>query len=327
MRFLVCGLVLLAASASPVFAGDFGDLLLRGSAQPAADPPNYPRWAGIYGGGQVGADFHGVSFTDNGNSTLSSIRSSDPLLNAVAMPNLIALGSMTTKAPSFGGFIGYNYQVDDIVVGMEFNFNQTSSSAAASQSQTANPSALFNGVITLNGPTKTSTVPGFSSTITSSTLYIPTSLSASNSATANLLDYGTVRVRAGWAYGNFLPYVAVGMSVSRIDSAQTLTAHYVGTGTTTTTTSTVPNPQTTPTATPPTITVVNGGPVPVNLTYTATQASTGKYNFGFSVAAGIDYELTHNIFLRGELEYLQLGTMSNITMNTASARIGGGLKF
>ncbi len=63
MRFLVCGLVLLAASASPAFAGDFGDLLLRGSAQPAADPPNYPRWAGMYGGGQVGADFGGVDFS------------------------------------------------------------------------------------------------------------------------------------------------------------------------------------------------------------------------------------------------------------------------
>ena len=57
MRFLVCGLVLLAAATSPAFAGDFGDLLLRGSAQPAADPPNYPRWAESYFGGQASADF------------------------------------------------------------------------------------------------------------------------------------------------------------------------------------------------------------------------------------------------------------------------------
>jgi opacity protein-like surface antigen len=65
----------------------------------------------------------------------------------------------------------------------------------------------------------------------------------------------------------------------------------------------------------------------VNRTYIATQTSNGKYTFGFAAALGLDYALTRNAFVRGEVEYLQFSTPSNITLNTASARVGGGLKF
>ena len=53
---------------------------------------------------------------------------------------------------------------------------------------------------------------GFS-TITSSTFYIPGSVTTSNTVTTKLLDFGTARIRGGWAYGDFLPYVTVGLSV------------------------------------------------------------------------------------------------------------------
>jgi opacity protein-like surface antigen len=120
-------------------------------------------------------------------------------------------------------------------------------------------------------------------------------------------------MRGAWAYENFLPYVMVGVSVARVDSIQTVFAHYVGTATTTTTTSGFPP--------------VTGPPVPVDRTYLANPSMTGKYRFGFSAGLGLDYALTRNFFLRGEIEYLQLGVPSNLTMNTMSARAGGGLKF
>jgi opacity protein-like surface antigen len=59
----------------------------------------------------------------------------------------------------------------------------------------------------------------------------------------------------------------------------------------------------------------------------ASECTNGKYSFGFSAGVGLDYALTRNIFLRGELEYLQFSTPSNLTMNTASARLGAGVKF
>jgi hypothetical protein len=69
--------------------------------------------------------------------------------------------------------------------------------------------------------------------ITSSILYIPSSVTTQNTASATLRDYGTARIRGGWAYENFLPYVAAGLSVARIDSTQTVLARYAGTGVTT----------------------------------------------------------------------------------------------
>ena len=293
----------------------------------------------------VRADFHGVSFSNDGNSTISNIKTVDTLFAAVPMASLPSLASLTTIGPSFGGFAGYNYQIDDVVLGFELNFNQASANASASQSQFANQAQLLNGKVIVPGPpgaTFTTSAgfptPPYTATTTSSTstiTYAPTSVSESNTVTAKLLDYGTVRIRGGWAFDNFLPYVAVGLSVSRIDTTQTVLAHYAATSTTNTTTATTINtvtppvaPATTPNTTTTTGTSITNTPnAPVSTSYVASQTTNGKYNFGFSAALGLDYALTRNIFLRGEVEYLQLGTPNNVTMNTASARVGAGLKF
>jgi len=37
--------------------------------------------------------------------------------------------------------------------------------------------------------------------------------------------------------------------------------------------------------------------------------------------------VTQNIFLRGELEYIQFTAPFNIRLNASSARLGAGLKF
>jgi opacity protein-like surface antigen len=336
MRRLVCGL-LLAGVAAPAFAGDIDNSLLRGSTTDFPMPHPYVRWSGFYGGGQVSADFHGVGFNNDGNSTITQFKSGDPVLAAVALNPLLPLGSLTTKGLSYGGFVGYNYQIDDVVLGLELDLSHANSTSTANQNQAATPGQLANGTITQNGQTTTANctacypivapgnLNGFQ-TITRSIFYNPSSVTTQNSATAALRDYGTARIRGGWAYDNFLPYVAVGLSVARIDSTQTVLAHYVGTGVTTTTTSTVPNPQTTPASNP---VIAVGVPVagPVNRTYLATETSKGKYTFGFAGAVGLDYALTRNVFLRGEVEYLQFSTPTNLTLNTTSARVGGGLKF
>jgi outer membrane immunogenic protein len=338
MRRLVCGL-LLAGVAAPAFAGDFDNSWLRGSSSDVPLPRPYARWSGIYGGGQVSTDFHGVGFNKDGNSTITQFKAGDPVLGAVALNPLLPLGSLTTTGLSYGGFVGYNYQIDDIVLGLELDLSHAASTSTATQNQAATSGQLANGTITQNGPTRTAnclacyTIPGPPPTvvngfqiITSTILYIPSSVTTQNTATASLRDYGTARIRGGWAYDNFLPYVAVGLSVARIDSTQTVLAHYAGTGVTTTTTSTVPSPQTVP-ASSPVITVSAPVAGPVSRTYFATETANGKYTFGFAGALGLDYALTRNAFLRGEVEYLQFSTPSNITLNTASARVGGGLKF
>ena len=114
---------LLAGIASPALAADIDNSWLRGSSSFPADPPPFARWNGLYGGGQVGEDFHGFDFGRAGVNQLS-------VLN--------------TKGPSFGGFIGYNYQIDDIVAGFEFNFNSGSVEASSSQGVTSSATAKIN---------------------------------------------------------------------------------------------------------------------------------------------------------------------------------------
>ena len=133
--------------------------------------------------------------------------------------------------------------------------------------------------------------------------------------TAKLLDYGTVRFRTGWAFGSFLPYVTLGVSVAQVDLTQTVSIHYSGYSVTSTTY------MTTPPVTQFSL------PSNVNANYSTSHASNGRYWFGFSAGLGLDYALTRNIFLRGEYEYLQLGTPGNLTLNTSTVRAGAGLKF
>ena len=98
------------------------------------------------------------------------------------------------------------------------------------------------------------------------------------------------------------------MSVAQIDTSRSVTVFFHGTD----------------------ITPQNAGVPPrVDIGATATQGdqSHGKYIFGFSAGLGIDYALASNIFLRGEVEYLQLGSPNDIKLNTTSIRTGMGLKF
>jgi opacity protein-like surface antigen len=115
--------LLTASIASPGLAADIDNSWLRGSSSFPADPPPFARWNGLYAGGQIGEDFHGFDFGGTGVNQLS-------VLN--------------TKGPSVGGFMGYNYQIDDIVAGFEFNFNSSSVQASSSEGVTNSAAATIN---------------------------------------------------------------------------------------------------------------------------------------------------------------------------------------
>jgi outer membrane immunogenic protein len=282
MRLLVRGL-LLAGVASPAFAADIDNSWLRGSSSFPADPPPFQRWSGVYGGGQVGADFRGVDFRSVVGDSITNISGQDANFNGVPLNSFPHLSTVNTKGPSYGGFIGYNYQIDDVVLGLELNFNQSSVNASLSDPESHSYFVNANGK-----------------------LYAAT-YNVNTNASAMVADYGTVRARGGWAYGNFLPYVFAGVSVAQVNTSRSVNVNYHSC----TVTSTGCDP------TPPTI----GG------TYTLADVSHGKWIYGFDTGLGIDYAVTRNVFLRGEVEYIQIGDPNNIKINNASARAGLGLKF
>ena len=295
MRWLVCGLLI--AMACPALAADYDDSWLRGSQDIGAAPPPPPRlyriWAGVYGGVQVGEDFHGIDFRNVPAVPLASVISQDAVLNGLgaALPGMPSLSQVNTNGPSYGGFLGYNWQIDDVVFGAEINANRSDFH------QTVNNSVTRSYIVT-NG----------------SYLYAPTTVTVTNRATVDMSTYMTLRGRLGWAFGNFLPYIVAGASFAQIDSSVYSDINYLGTCVTTST-----------------VTCPVVGTPPHNLTigadYPFSNVIHGKYILGFDAALGMDYMLTNYAFVRGEVEYLQLGTPNDIRLNTVSARVALGLKY
>ncbi len=290
MRWWVCGLLI--AMACPALAADYDDSWLRGSQDIGAAPPPPPRlyriWAGVYGGVQVGEDFHGIDFRNVSSAQIASAISQDGILTALAnsLPGMPILPQINTNGPSYGGFLGYNWQIDDVVFGTELNANRSA------LHQTTYSSVTRSYVVTSGGY-----------------LYAPTTVNVNNSGTVDMSDYFTLRGRVGWAFGNFLPYLVAGVSFAQIDSSQYADINYVGTCVSQ------------PTTPCPTANFKVGG------NYPFYSVSHGKYILGFDTALGMDYMLTKYAFLRGEVEYLQLGTPSDIRLNTVSARFALGLKY
>jgi outer membrane immunogenic protein len=285
MRWWVCGL--LTVMACPALAADYDDSWLRGSqvmgTVPTAPPRLYRIWAGVYGGVQVGEDFHGVDFRSAPANPLAGVIVQDAILNplAASLPGMPTLPRYNTKGPSYGGFLGYNWQIDDVVFGAELNANRAS----------------------LNGTANSTVTRTFIEKAVGNT-YV-TTVNVTSAATADMSTYGTVRGRLGWAMGSFLPYLVAGVSFAQINTTRHVDVDY----------SAICQPQ------PPT-------PCPnAGADYPFTDVSHGKYILGFDAALGMDYMLTKNVFTRGEVEYLQLGTPNSIKLNTVSARIGLGLRY
>jgi outer membrane immunogenic protein len=245
----------------------------------------------------MGADFRGVDFRASPAAAIGNIIGQDAALAAVPVTQLPQLPAPVKAGPSFGGFLGYNYQFDDVVLGLEANFNWSSLNASADDVRARNY------VINLNGHT-----------------YAPLAVTVTDGARIVLNDYGSVRLRGGWAFGSFLPYALAGVSVSQLNTYRFVNVNYTGTDGT---------PQTCQVATPPACpsNQLNPPHIPIGANYTQADQSHGKYIFGFSGGPGIDYALTRNWFLRGEAEYLQLGSVNGIKLNTASIRTGLGLRF
>jgi outer membrane immunogenic protein len=289
MRLLVGGL-LAACALSPALAGDLDVSWLRGSAAPVADPPTYARWSGFYVGGEAGRDFHGVDFRNVVGDYISTIVGMDANLSGIPLSNFPRLGTEVQSGPSYGGFFGYNYQIDDVVIGFEVNFSRSTLNGSMSDLES------HGYFINANGGSWAS------------------KFNVTTSGDADLNDYGTLRARFGWAFGNFLPYAFAGVSLAQVNSSRSVNVNYCGGAL-------PPNPANC---------VFQGSPTPPSQpggNYTLSEQSHGKWITGFDIGLGFDYALTQNLFLRGELEYVEIGSPSEIKLNTTSLRVGAGVKF
>jgi hypothetical protein len=107
------------------------------------------------------------------------------------------LGRGTDSAFGFGGFLGYNTQWQDLILGVEADYTRTSLGTTASSSPISRLVSVGN---------------------------VATVTISNASGHLDLTDYAEIRSRAGYIVGNLLPYGFVGFVVGRGDysvSAQT----------------------------------------------------------------------------------------------------------
>ena len=118
-----------------------------------------------------------------------------------------------------------------------------------------------------------------------------------------LVDYAALRARAGYAFGQFLPYAAVGVAVGRFNYHTTVTV------------------------------TDNQTLLPLPGTFLGTfqqSASAGQNNAfvaGFAAALGVDWALTPSVFLRGEWEFVAFAPVNQTRSNVQVGQLGVGVRF
>ncbi|MGY4285499.1 outer membrane immunogenic protein [Bradyrhizobium sp. LM2.7] len=211
-------------------------------------------WQGYYVGGQ--GDY----------GTITSKISSN--INSDIQSTFVTPGPAYTWQPlavahsssaGYGAFAGYNGQWDDVVLGLEANYIHGGfKSTSSSTGQTYNSSNV------LVATTSTSAVVGVS-------------------------DFGSLRVRAGYAWGCFLPYAFIGGGVG----SQTVDRY--------------------------------ASASPSSVLPATTFASKSKLVYGYSGGLGFDVMLVGGLFVRAEYEFQRV--TSDIESNINTVRAGLGYKF
>ena len=196
-RFLLAAIIFGAASGA--HAADLPDFpALRGTY---TDVPISTRvnWQGYYIGGQGGYGSSDENFRGS-TRTMTAALLADTLIEAemgVSQWNL-GLGKATARTSGFGGFVGYNSQWDDVVVGIEASYLHGGFGGSTSASERrVSPAALSDG--NFHDVTATST------------------------AAISVKDMASFRGRAGYAYGCFLPYMFGGFALGNADITRTVT--------------------------------------------------------------------------------------------------------
>jgi opacity protein-like surface antigen len=267
LRWLLCGVAIVGV-ALEAHAADLGDSFLRGSST-VINAPSGTRWDGFYIGGHVGMSAPGIDFTNN-TSALAAVLDGTPITSRTATP----LGSVDGTSKHFGGFVGYQQQWDGAVIGVEATYNWMDKALSAT-----------NGI---SG--------GFAPAINVLTY------TAAGTETARIIDYGTLRVRGGWAAGMFMPYATFGIALGRLDLNRNVVV--------------------TPSAT---ANSPAGAFVPAP--FTVSESFTNQFGYGYAVGLGVDFCLMANLFMRAEYEYVAFPDFQGLNAHVHNVRVGAALKF
>lgn len=277
MRRIVLAMMLAGAVQSAQAADYPEDLpVLRGSFRGEELSAGVGRWEGFYVGGQAayGSSDHNFNgATKDIAAQQLALTTVDQVLGVSSWP--VIGGKISHQNAAYGGFAGYNSQWGDTVLGIDASYMHGKFGAQAS--------GVMARQITVND--------------------INYAATARSMASISYTDVLTLRGRAGYAVGNFLPYVFGGVALGLADSVRSSTIRSQGTY--------VGPP-------PPTIS-------DYDVTYSTTETKNGRLMVGYTFGVGAEAMLFGNFFARGEWEYVRFSGPIDTNINTV--RGGVGYKF
>ena len=184
-------------------AADYGPPVLRGSQGWESGAPAYYDWGGFYIGGHVGYASGTADFGDSGSSIIADILRLSLLEEEFDVSEWVSPGGHGNGRP-IGVFMGYNWQSEDTVFGVDITYSRTSMLAGGSDS-------LARNVTTSDGRNYDVEVDA--------------------TMAAKITDILSMRARGGVTFGSFMPYGTLGVAVGRVDVIRTgsvTTTEYIG---------------------------------------------------------------------------------------------------
>ncbi len=197
-RFLL--VTVMCGVAAGAQAADLPDLpILRGAVTDGMSTSRV-NWQGFYVGGQGGYGSSDENFSGSNSNMLAALLDHNVIQQMDVANWNLGLGKQSSRSPGYGGFVGYNWQWTDVVVGLEASylhgkFGGTSQASKELVSGSALTDGFFHDV------------------------------AVDSSAAISISDMATFRARAAYAWGCFLPYAFGGIALGNADISRTVVVH------------------------------------------------------------------------------------------------------
>jgi outer membrane immunogenic protein len=271
MRRLLLAAMMFGA-VSGARAADLPDLpILRGSYTEGLTSSKV-NWQGFYVGGQGGYGSSDENFAGSNANMLAALLDHNVIQEMQVSQWNLGLGKQSARSSGYGAFTGYNWQWDDVVLGLEGSYLHGSFGGANHATK-----ALISGSALSDG--------------------LFHSVAVDSSASIAVSDMATVRARAAYAWGCFLPYVFAGIALGNADISHSVVVHDA------------------------TSAVITGPFTPL-ATLTATDVVHNHLVYGYSGGLGIDVNLIGGLFMRAEWEYVRFTATVDTSINTVRAGLG-----
>ncbi|HWW48930.1 MAG TPA: outer membrane beta-barrel protein [Xanthobacteraceae bacterium] len=245
---------------------------LRGGFSEGVVGPAVVDWQGVYIGGQAGTGRSDMNFTGTTRPMVEKLLANTTIEKEMKVSDWPLMGKESSRGNGVGGFIGYNAQWEDVVVGVELSYMN----------------GKFGGSAVDSMGRSFTTSDGYTNNVTSEAL-----------AEMKITDIGTLRLRAGYAYGNFLPYIFGGVALGQANITRAARIHGVS---------------------------VNASAPPgfQNIPFDVSEVDRKNAHllYGYAAGLGVDISLYAGLFMRAEWEYIRFTSVIDTNVNTVRAGLG-----